>query len=33
MKDMGMVMGLVTKELAGKADGKTISGVVRKQLG
>jgi uncharacterized protein YqeY len=32
MQDMGKVMGQVSKELAGKADGKTISGVVRKKL-
>lgn len=32
MKDMGMVMGRATKELAGKADGKTVSGIVRKLL-
>lgn len=32
MKDMGKVMGIVNKELAGKADGKTISGIVRKKL-
>ena len=32
MKDMGKVMGMATKELAGKADGKTISGIVRKKL-
>ena len=32
MQDMGKVMGLATKELAGKADGKTISQVVRKLL-
>ncbi|NNC60993.1 MAG: GatB/YqeY domain-containing protein [Eudoraea sp.] len=32
MKDMGPVMGQVTKKLAGKADGKTISGIVRKHL-
>ncbi|MBT8280989.1 MAG: GatB/YqeY domain-containing protein [Muriicola sp.] len=32
MKDMGPVMGKVSKELAGKADGKTISGIVRKHL-
>ena len=32
MKDMGKVMGLVTKELAGQADGKTISGIVRSKL-
>ena len=31
-KDMGMVMGLVNKELAGKADGKTISEVVKELL-
>ena len=30
--DMGKVMGVASKELAGKADGKTISGVVRKLL-
>ncbi len=32
MKDMGKVMGLVTKELSGKADGKIISGVVKQLL-
>jgi uncharacterized protein len=32
MKDMGKVMGIVSQELAGKADGKTISGVVRRML-
>ena len=32
MKDMGKVMGMVTKELAGQADGKTISGIVRGKL-
>lgn len=32
MKDMGRVMGLVSKELAGKADGKTISTLVKKNL-
>lgn len=32
MKDMGKVMGAATKELAGKADGKLISQVVRKLL-
>ncbi len=32
MKDMGKVMGLVNKELAGKADGKTISEVVKELL-
>ena len=30
MKDMGKVMGMVSKQLAGQADGKTISGIVRK---
>ena len=33
MKDMGKVMGMASKQLAGKADGKTISGVVKKMLG
>lgn len=32
MADMGKVMGAVTKKLAGKADGKTISEVVKAQL-
>ena len=32
MKDMGRVMGLVSKELAGQADGKTISNLVKKNL-
>lgn len=32
MKDMGKVMGMASKELAGKADGKTISGIVRTAL-
>lgn len=32
MKDMGRVMGVVSKELAGQADGKTISSIVRKKL-
>ena len=32
MKDMGKVMGLVSKELAGRADGKTISNIVKAQL-
>ena len=32
MQDMGKVMGIVSKELAGKADGKTISTLVKKHL-
>ena len=32
MKDMGVVMGMVSTELSGKADGKIISTVVKKQL-
>lgn len=32
MKDMGKVMGMANKELAGKADGRTISTVVKTQL-
>ena len=32
MKDMGKVMGLTNSQLAGKADGKTISGIVKKLL-
>ena len=31
--DMGRVMGVATKELAGKADGKEISAIVRELLG
>ena len=31
-KDMGKVMGLATRELSGKADGKKISMIVKKQL-
>lgn len=31
-QDMGKVMGVATKKLAGKADGKVISGVARKLL-
>ena len=31
--DMGRVMGVASKELAGKADGKTISEVTRQLLG
>jgi len=32
MKDMGKVMGLVSKELGGQADGKTISSIVKAKL-
>jgi len=32
MKDMGRVMGMVSKKLAGQADGKTISTLVKKNL-
>lgn len=32
MKDMGKVMGMANKQLAGKADGKTIAGVVKSLL-
>lgn len=32
MKDMGKVMGMVSKELAGQADGKTISTIVKNKL-
>lgn len=31
--DMGKVMGVATKQLAGKADGKMISSIVKEQLG
>lgn len=31
--DMGRVMGIATKELAGKADGKEISAIVKQLLG
>lgn len=31
-KDMGKVMGLANKELAGKADGKLIAEIVKSQL-
>ena len=33
MKDMGKVMGMATKQLAGQADGKTVSGLVKELLG
>ncbi|WP_452599189.1 GatB/YqeY domain-containing protein [Pontimicrobium sp. MEBiC01747] len=32
MKDMGKVMGIVNGQLAGKADGKTISTIVKAKL-
>tara|TARA_B100001057_G_scaffold436476_1_gene467572 strand:- start:318 stop:767 length:450 start_codon:yes stop_codon:yes gene_type:complete len=32
IKDMGRVMGLASKELSGRSDGKTISEIVRKKL-
>jgi uncharacterized protein YqeY len=32
MQDMGKVMGMASKEMAGKADGKTISAIVRQKL-
>ncbi|MEM9918069.1 MAG: GatB/YqeY domain-containing protein [Bacteroidota bacterium] len=33
MKDMGKVMGMASKQLAGQADGKTISAIVKRLLG
>lgn len=33
MKDMGKVMGIASKKLAGRADGKAISAVVKQLLG
>ena len=32
LKDMGKVIGLVVKEVEGKADGKTISNIVKQKL-
>ena len=32
MKDMGKVMGMASKQLAGRADGKVISTIVKKLL-
>jgi hypothetical protein len=33
MKDMGKVMGMATQKLAGKADNKTISAIIKELLG
>jgi len=33
MKDMGKVMGIASKQLVGKADGKAISNIVKQLLG
>jgi len=32
VQNMGLVMGLVMKELGGKADGNTVKGIVQKLL-
>ena len=32
MKDMGKVMGIVSKKVAGRADGKLLAGIVRSTL-
>ncbi len=32
MKDMGRVMGMVSKQLAGKADNKTVAALVKQKL-
>ncbi|MGN0068363.1 MAG: GatB/YqeY domain-containing protein [Prevotella sp.] len=33
MKDMGRVMGIATKQLVGRADGRTVSAIVKQLLG
>ena len=33
MKDIGKVMGMANKQLAGQADGKLIAEIVKKRLG
>ena len=33
MKDMGKVMGIASKELAGRAEGKEIADIVKEMLG
>jgi uncharacterized protein YqeY len=33
MKDMGKVMGMASKEMAGRADNKMVSGIVKEILG
>lgn len=33
MKDMGKIMGMASAKLAGQADGKTISSIVKEMLG
>ncbi len=33
LKDMGKVMGIASKKMAGQADGKTISSIVKQLLG
>jgi hypothetical protein len=30
--DLGKVMGVITKQLAGKADGKTVAAIVKESL-
>ena len=32
MKDMGKVMGVASKQMAGKAEGRIISGIVKKLI-